>query len=107
VVAASGTVVADPEVGWEPLQPPDAVQVWEFADDQLRLAVLPAVTVLLAAVNVSVGGDEPLVPPPEPLSPLLLSADTSLPQAASADRTIAANAQRSRWNGWRAGRTRP
>jgi hypothetical protein len=104
VVVVNGSVVAVPEVGWVPLHPPDAVQVCEFADDHSRSAVLPAVTVLLVAVKVSVGAD--WVPPVDPVLPLLVSEEAPPPQAASADRTIEANAQRSRWNGWRVGRAR-
>lgn len=97
MVVVSGTVVAVPEVGWVPLQPPEAVQVSELADDHCRSAVLPAVTVLLAAVNVSVGAGVPLVVLPVP--PLLLSEDEPPPQAARTDRTIVAIAQRARWSG--------
>ncbi len=61
VVAAKGTVAAVPEVARVPVQPPDAVQDCEFADAHCRLAVLPALTVLSAAVSVTVGAGKALV----------------------------------------------
>jgi hypothetical protein len=55
VVAASAPVTWEPEVGFVPLHPPEAVHEVALLEDQLRVAVPPAATSDGVAVNATVG----------------------------------------------------
>ena len=55
VVAVSGAVLWEPLVGFEPLQPPEAVQDVALLDDQTKDAALPLVIELGLAVKLTVG----------------------------------------------------
>ena len=49
-------MVSDPLTGFAPDQLPDAVQLAASVEDQLRLIVLPRLTLVGLAVSVTVGG---------------------------------------------------
>jgi hypothetical protein len=55
VVAVRGSVVAVPLIGWEPLHPPDAVQVCAAFALHCNVVAVPLVTLLLAATRVTAG----------------------------------------------------
>ena len=56
VVAARAEVLAEPLVGADPLQPPDAVHDVALVADQVREEVAPLATVVGLAVSVMAGG---------------------------------------------------
>jgi hypothetical protein len=55
VVAAKGSVVAVPLVGWVPLHPPDAAQVCASFALHCSVARVPMATLLLVATRVTAG----------------------------------------------------
>jgi hypothetical protein len=55
VAAVRGAVALDPFGGWEPLQPPEAVQAVALVADQLNIDVVPLLTVLGLADKVTAG----------------------------------------------------
>jgi hypothetical protein len=55
VVAVKAGVVCEPAVGFEPLQPPEAVQAVASVDDQVNAEVAPLLTVAGVAVRVTAG----------------------------------------------------
>jgi hypothetical protein len=55
VVAVSAAVLWEPLVGFEPLQPPEAVQEVALLDDQTRDAALPPVIELGLALKLTLG----------------------------------------------------
>lgn len=55
VVAVRGSVVAVPLVGWVPLHPPDAAQVWASFALHCNVTRVPMATVFLAATRVTAG----------------------------------------------------
>jgi hypothetical protein len=55
VFALSAPVDCEPLVATLPDQPPEAVQAVALVEDQLSVALLPLVTVLGAALKVTVG----------------------------------------------------
>ena len=56
VVAVRAEVLAEPLVGSDPVQPPDAVQDVALVADQVREEAAPLATVVGLAVSVMVGG---------------------------------------------------
>jgi hypothetical protein len=55
VVAVRGSVVAVPLVGWVPLHPPDAAQVWASFALHFSVTGVPMATLLLVASRVTAG----------------------------------------------------
>jgi hypothetical protein len=55
VVAVRGSVVAVPLVGWVPLHPPDAAQVWASFALHCNVTRVPMATLFLAAARVTAG----------------------------------------------------
>lgn len=55
VVPVSGSVVTLPLVGWAPVHPPDAVQVWASFALHCNLAGVPIATLLVFAVRATAG----------------------------------------------------
>jgi hypothetical protein len=84
VETGRGSVVTVPEVGWLPLQPPEAMQDCAFAEVHFKVAGLPTATAAVAAVKLKVG-IEVLVALVVPAS---FSTAEPWPQAAKADTTI-------------------
>ena len=76
--AVSAVVASDPEVAFDPLHDPDAVQVVVLVEVQERVAILPGVTVerfdeieTVGAFGVAggvYGGVLVFVPPPPPVT---------------------------------------
>jgi hypothetical protein len=58
VLALRAPVDCDPLVASLPDQPPEAVQAVALVEDQFSVALLPLVTVLGAALKVTVGAGE-------------------------------------------------
>jgi hypothetical protein len=58
VLALRAPVDCDPLVASLPDQPPEAVQAVALVEDQLSVVLLPLVTVLGAALKVTVGAGE-------------------------------------------------
>lgn len=48
--------VSDPVTGFDPPQPPEALQLVAFVEDQLNVELPPLATVVGAALSVTVGG---------------------------------------------------
>ncbi len=83
VVVVKGSVVIEPLTGWLPVQPPDAVQVWVFAEVHCKVVEVPMATVVAAAVKVRDGVDVV----PELLPPVDFTMLAPWPQPASAATT--------------------
>jgi hypothetical protein len=89
VAAESGPTCSLPNVARAPVHPPDAVHVVAFVEDQLSVVMLPCMTFVGAADNVTVGvapGGGLLPPPPPSPPPPPPQLDTTIAQAAMSSR---------------------
>ena len=57
VAVASGVIDSLPEIALVPLHPPEAEQLVEFVDDQIRVVAWPGLTVVILAEMATVGAE--------------------------------------------------